>query len=365
MTKKVLVLISAVIILIGCRKDRSITYLWLQISVAETNVTSRTFAAHGYFQFNGQKMSVNNVLCYLSENEDMSDALIYPTSYSIIGDGYQGEFRVNINNLKSSTKYYYKIGIDGGYGVHDGHFGWFKTDALTGNEVYAFSVSDSKQVFFSSRNLLYNTSTNTWDFTDNPWDYCFFDANRKDLFGWGTGNNPTNISNDNANYRYYYEWGDNMVLYDANMNLLHCRTLNKDEWTYVLHTRNTASGIRFAYATVNGTDGLIILPDGWNKDIYNFKNPNINYYDGGDFTNVISSDSWTNCFEVNGAIFLPSAGSYYGNSGTIGGYRGYYWSSTSDGIDNAYALYFYDLGGLVTRPRCCGHCVRLVIDKDW
>ena len=35
----------------------------------------------------------------------------------------------------------------------------------------AFSVSDSKQVYFSQGNLQYQASTDVWRFAENQWDY--------------------------------------------------------------------------------------------------------------------------------------------------------------------------------------------------
>ena len=43
-----------------------------------------------------------------------------------------------------------------------------------------------------------------------------------DLFGWGTGNNPTNYSENNNDYTSYYEWGDNQISNGGNSVRLVC-----------------------------------------------------------------------------------------------------------------------------------------------
>ena len=59
----------------------------------------------------------------------------------------------------------------------------------------AFSVSETKKVYFSQGNLQYQASTNTWRFATNQYDCIGKEGNEKksstysgwvDLFGWGT-----------------------------------------------------------------------------------------------------------------------------------------------------------------------------------
>ena len=73
--------------------------------------------------------------------------------------------------------------------------------------------AEGDQVRFSQGNLQYVASTDTWQFATNQWDYIgnavgntTDDPDRAtqsdpiDMFGWGTGNNPTTVSSDNADY---------------------------------------------------------------------------------------------------------------------------------------------------------------------
>ena len=160
------------------------------------------------------------------------------------------------------------------------------------------------------------------------------------------------------------------------------RTLTTGEWSYVFNLRSTASGKRYAKATVNGVKGVILLPDNWDTDYYNLSNTNTS---GASFSsNMITSLQW-NTLEQYGAVFLPAAG----NRGSVmqddpcttvvnvGSY-GYYWSATSiynSFLSNytAYALRFHGSG---LNPqyyyeanegkggRCSGYSVRLVRDAE-
>lgn len=79
--------------------------------------------------------------------------------------------------------------------------------------------------------------------------------------------------------------------------------------------------------------------------------------------------TWTgNGYKVTGpngnSISLPAAGYRYCDGGVyyVGSY-GYYWSSTPDGSDHAWFLYFYSFSGHMSdNVRCLGQSVRLVQD---
>ena len=81
-----------------------------------------------------------------------------------------------------------------------------------------FAISATDTVAFSRGNLQYQPSTSTWRFAENQWDFVGT-ANARirsyqystegwvwtykgwlDLFGWGTGNNPTASTSTNSNY---------------------------------------------------------------------------------------------------------------------------------------------------------------------
>ena len=225
-----------------------------------------------------------------------------------------------------------------------------------------FSISSSQRVYFASGNLQYKASAKEWRFAPNPWD-CISDANKNvspnysgwiDLFGWGTGNDPTEQSTSESNYSSFSDWGSKMGG--------GWRTLTKDEWGYVLNKRNTPSGIRYAKATVNGVHGIILLPDNWSKSAYSLKSTND---DGASYSsNNINASTWNSTFAPKGAIFLPAAGIREGSSVSYVGSRGDYWTSSSSSSGSEYAISVY-FGDIYINPsgsnsRFRGRSVRLV-----
>jgi hypothetical protein len=229
----------------------------------------------------------------------------------------------------------------------------------------SFSVSESKSVYFAKGNLQYQASTDTWRFAENQWDYVG-DGNSNisptysgwiDLFGWGTGNNPTNSSTNSNDYASFNDWGNNTISNGGGTSWF---TLTKDEWKYVFNTRSTSSGIRYAKAKVNGINGVLLLPDDWSSSNYSLSSANS---DAASFSsNTISLNDWTTKLEANGAVFLPAAGWRSGTSVNDDGSYGHYWSASYYDSDLALDVYFGDgylyPGGWYSRDS--GRSVRLV-----
>ena len=97
-----------------------------------------------------------------------------------------------------------------------------------------FSVSATTKVHFSQGNLQY---VGTWQFAEHQWDY-FGESqsdDHRDLFGWGTGNNPNNVSTTSSDYSTFVDWGTNAIINGGNTGNL-WRTLTKNEWTYLFFT---------------------------------------------------------------------------------------------------------------------------------
>ena len=230
------------------------------------------------------------------------------------------------------------------YLTHTSSFDWEGGAAMVINETLEkgydgairaeFSISPTQKVFFSKGNLQYRASTNTWRFAEHPWDYVGV-GNAKisknyngwmDLFGWGTGSNPTLNSYGVDKYKRYTEWGKNAISNGGNIENL-WRTPTRYEWEYVFDLRETESGIRFAMAVVNGVHGIILLPDSWDKKYYKLKK--VNEYCSHCETNKISIDDWTNKLEAHGAVFLPAAGHRTGDWHNIFNINdvGYYWTA--------------------------------------
>ncbi len=221
-----------------------------------------------------------------------------------------------------------------------------------------FSVSSTQKVQFSQGNLQYramdeNSAPHHWRFAENQYDHIFtedwttssttsqitgtyYNADSThwvDLFLWGSSgknnfyphkldfpfNGITNISKTDN------DWGVNCSISNGGNNRNLWRTLTKDEWAYLLNTRDGANE-KWAKATVAGTKGLILVPDEWNCPSTIIS---LTYGTSSRYTsNTIDATTWQ-YLEALGAIFLPITGYLYptwyiNNTTTIG----YYWTST-------------------------------------
>ena len=229
-----------------------------------------------------------------------------------------------------------------------------------------------------------NTYTaSSWKFAEHQWDYIgyapagqyFKTGNTVDLFGW-VGNSASHNSYglcksspyNNTDYGGSFgealksDWGTLAITNGGNRAYSGWYTLNKDEWDYLFSTRTTTSGIRYAKATVNGKSGVILLPDDWSASYHALVSANTA---NADFTsNDITAAEWTSDFEAHGAVFLPAAGRREGTSVSFVNSSGHYWSSTSDGSNNAYQVFFdnSDLNPSSNPGRHYGCSVRLVRD---
>lgn len=176
-----------------------------------------------------------------------------------------------------------------------------------------YSISKTKKVRFSKGNLQYNPSTNIWRFAPHQWDMVGAErvnelsngSGWRDLFGWGTGRNPMNTSGEAKSYGVFDDWGKNSIS-NGGATPNAWRTMANHEWEYMLKSRKTKSGVRFAMATVNDVSGMIILPDSWDKKAYKLNKAN--KVKAGFSDNVISKEDWIKVFEAEGAVFLPAAG---------------------------------------------------------
>ena len=201
--------------------------------------------------------------------------------------------------------------------------------AVDGKLPGAFSVSATKVVYFSQGNLQATTNdlgeTWTWGFAENQWTIIgnAQASNNRDLFSWGTGDNP-----DSDDYSTYTEWGNNI---EGNW-----RTLTVEEWTYLFNTRTGASS-KYGTATVAGVVGLILLPDVYDGTAINTERTAWN-------NNVISSSEWA-AYEAKGAVFLPAAGLSEAYSVYGVGEQGFYWSSTMDALSHHAISVFYGFDG--------------------
>ena len=228
-----------------------------------------------------------------------------------------------------------------------------------------FSVSPSKKVKFSQGNLQYQASTGTWRFAEHQYDYVGV-GNKNisstysgwiDLFGWGTGNNPTLTSTNSSDYSTFTDWGINKISNGGN-TVNQWRALTSNEWGYLYSSRANAANLR-SQATVNNVYGYILLPDSWLLPSGMSFTANANKWT----TNTYSASDWAK-MEQSGAVFLPAAGHRNGVDVYDVGSNGGYWSSTPIGADGAYRLYFNSgyINPQSSSRRHGGRSVRLVQD---
>lgn len=238
-----------------------------------------------------------------------------------------------------------------------------------------FSVSSTKKVQFSKGNLQYQPSTSSWRFPDNQYDYIGLDNHFIapdydgwiDLFGFGTGNNPTLCSNENSDYDTFTEWGTNTIM-NGHDETNSWRSLSFSEWGYLFWYRKNADFL-FGLGEVNGTYGIILLPDNWTEikklpHFVTWKEQKETASAGNtikNWANVYDTKQWAK-MEAAGAVLLPCAGYRMGTN--VGGREaGNYFSSTPYDDNMAYEFGFNSNGiSLHQCKRAYGCSIRLVHD---
>ena len=229
--------------------------------------------------------------------------------------------------------------------------------AIPGALIGQFSVSNTKKVHFSKGNLRYVSGT--WSFFDHQYDcYDIYSSDARDKFGWSTSS-PTYGMSTSSNISDYsgsfVDWGTVPGIGEG------WYTLSHEEWYYLFNDRTDATS-KYGYATVNDVHGIIILPDAF---VDPNKNKGSNAFVGsttyGWNANKYTAENWA-LMEAAGAVFLPAAG--YREETTVKNVDsyGYYWSSSPDGEDGPYSVYFYSdyLDADYNDYRFWGQSVRLV-----
>ena len=272
---------------------------------------------------------------------------VYGTSASDLSQNLQsgsgtGSFTKALTGLTRSTTYYYKAYATNSAGTAYGEVKQFTTLAYPGVIGGVFTISSGIQVYFSQGNLQYRASTQTWQFAANQYDIIGSDNQNIsssysgwiDLFGWGTGSNPTNSSTSNSSYSTFTDWGNNAISNGGNQGGL-WRTLRYNEWDYLLSSRPNAASL-VGKATVNGVTGLVFLPDNWTLPSgCSFTSGTSNAFTANTYT----TSQWS-VMESAGAVFLPAAGRRNGSSVNSVGSGGDYWCSN---INSLYPLSDYYL----------------------
>lgn len=239
-------------------------------------------------------------------------------------------FVCEITNLEANTTYYLRAYASNSKGVSYGNEITFKTEFdhewLDGVLPGLFSVFDGNQVRFSQGNMYYQSSSNTWKFADNQYDYVGED----NLF----------VSDTTEKWRDLFDRNIDELDISINGSEQNCnwRYMSTSEWEYLLDTRITFSGMRYAKAKVNGINGVVLFPDDWRDSIcvFNGVNQEDTYFN----SNKISDSQWY-FLEAEGAVFLPAAGRHRDSEYYFDdfGERGAYWSATSHYNAGLYPIY--------------------------
>ena len=242
-----------------------------------------------------------------------------------------------------------------------------------------FSVSDTKQVYFSKGNLQATTTDFganwTWAFAAHQWDYVGNDAANTSMKTDGTGTVTANGTVDlfgwvgaTSSLTTAAQWGISASKTSADYGTVNGEALKSDwgnvpgigsgwytltqaEWNYLFNTRtvNGGTGNGHSYTIgkkVNSKNGVVIYPDNYTGAAY-------------------AGSDWNN-FEAAGCVFLPAGGNRNGTLITSVGLGGYYWTSTSS-EGSAYYVY-YTMSTMNTSTstdyRYNGCSVRLVRDAN-
>ena len=356
-------------------------------AVEPTDITSTSAICRGNVaSIDGNYVPVLKGICWSTNPEPN-----FNDNYIEAEEGI-GSFAIPMTGLDINTTYHVRAYAVTANGTVYGNDASFTTmDVPSGAINSLFSVSESQQVYFSQGNLQYQASTDTWRFAEYQFEFIG-NANNNisstnsdwiDLFGWGTSGyyhgancyQPWSTSLNNSHYYAYgnsaynlynqtgqADWGYNPISNGDNL-VNYWRTLTQSEWDYVFNTRTTASGIRFAKAQVTYVNGVILLPDNWNNNIYNLNDTNDG--DACYTSNIISVSQWT-ILENAGAVFLPAAGIRYGTSMLNAGNIGYYWSATRSDNSYVHGVFFNDgcLNSYNEYSRYYGRSVRLVANFE-
>ncbi len=254
----------------------------------------------------------------------------------------------------------------------------------------AYKISDTKSVYFSQGNLQFNvaqgshitadgTALGTWRFAENQYDYIG-EANENisetydgwiDLFGWGTGLNPTNSSASDSDYGSFTDWGVNAISNGGN-EPNKWRTLTTSEWQYLFKNNKWTLGYikdgDNSYLCFMLIPETFTAPEGINIDVIgtgNFSAPEVGIPESRYSNNTYTVGQFSQ-IEKLGVVALPCAGCRYGTSVyEVGSYTDY-WSSSASYSSSAYSFYFHTtwVNSFHDDVWYYGNSVRLVYDLN-
>jgi len=257
---------------------------------------------------------------------------------------------------------------------------------------FPFTInSNGDQVLFSPGNLEYDMDNQCYQFANTEYS-CIGSANRAnltagtgviDLFGWGTGGNPTLDDDDNSLYPTSFDdWGHYSILNGSSADAPNTwHTLTSSEWLYIFNSRTGCSTVgstanaRYVKVLVDGKKCVVIFPDDYTHPADVSVPANINEPSDNGW-----STSTGNIYSVNdyakmhaaGAVFLPNAG-YLNENHTVSVdnpiIRPYsdsfcYWSSGSSSSNGTFVNIWSRGVRQLNKPKKRGCSVRLVRDVN-
>ena len=323
---------------------------------------------------------INNGAVNLYRNDATNDSVRYAIVHHGSFNTTEGALEVEFDPATDPYGFYGTYKIQGMIPQND-YFQDAKIDLVWHSGAFTISASGDK-AYFSRGNLQYKhygSSTpdgGTWRFAKHQYDYVGgmvgsdvwnynnlrqgnvvlqddvagdteFSTNEQigeasyvgwiDLFGYGTGDNPTKHSTLNSQYNNWHEWGAHDIVNSGKPgNTSWWQTLTHHEWKYLLSERTNYETKR-GTATVNGVQGFVILPDCSTTSIVSYSNHA--QWDNNNYT----TEQWK-AAEAAGAIFLPCAG-YRNGTDFDGGTNadqdhGVYWSSSMSTAAAAWGIRF-------------------------
>ena len=213
---------------------------------------------------------------------------------------------------------------------------------------WSFSIADGVTAYPAQRNSKYVPSTSSWGFQSSDENYTSgYKADEVNLFTWGLPSEYTNPASASGrvglvggqNLEKADDWGSFM----PSEGLL---TLTRDQWDYLLNTRNasTVNGIpnaRYMKCTFQDSKGLLIFPDSftWPANAGAESTATAINDPSADFS-VTYYRSQAGYLTASGCIFLRADGYRDGTDDYDGNSKGYYWTSTTAGSNEPWYLYF-------------------------
>ena len=172
-----------------------------------------------------------------------------------------------------------------------------------------------------------------------------------DLFTWGY-DATTSLKPIGTNYPVNFtDWGNKIVG-------AVWRTPTRAEWQYLFILRSNASNLYKCGVTVCGKQNCVVIaPDNWNLTASPLQS---------EYSATSTPMTWSEA-QAAGLVCLPAAGRrIYSSIVYLVDDCGYYWSSSANGSDYAYNVFFTSssVSTADSNNRSSGFSVRLVTDCD-